>query len=183
MCWVLGPLSFALFIVRFLCLYVKKGNKSKVQEENNKLLQDEGQASIALWPLMQLWPQHMFGAPRIKQTSLRPRSTACWFTCVRCRGPRMAAMHTHHAVPTSEGGPWAGKEEGRKDWPLLTPSCVHYSSIQTNPTPIPQVPLYKLHISCFIRQKSAYWLQEALGSESKINENLIVWASYTDLKV
>lgn len=136
--------------------------------------------SIAPWPLMQLWPQHMFGAPRIKQTSLRPRSTACWFTCVRCRGPRMAAMHTHHAVPTSEGGPWAGKEEGRKDWPLLTPSCVHHSSIQTNPTPIPPIPLYKLHISCFIRQKSAYWLQEALGSESKINENLIAWASYTD---
>lgn len=136
--------------------------------------------SIAPWPLMQLWPQHMFGAPRIKQTSLRLRSTACWFTCVRCRGPRMAAMHTHHAVPTSEGGPWAGKEEGRKDWPLLTPSCVHHSSIQTNPTPIPPIPLYKLHISCFIRQKSAYWLQEALGSESKINENLIAWASYTD---
>lgn len=136
--------------------------------------------SIAPWPLMQLWPQHMFGAPRIKQTSLRPRSTACWFTCVRCRGPRMAAMHTHHAVPTSEGGPWAGKEEGRKDWPLLTPSCVHHSSIQTNPTPIPPIPLYKLHISCFVCQKNAYWLQEALGSESKINENLIAWASYTD---
>ncbi len=140
--------------------------------------------SIAPWPLMQLWPQHMFGAPRIKQTSLRPRPTACWFTCVRCRSPCMAAMHTHHAVPTSEGGPWAGKEEGRKDWTLLTPSCVHHSSIQTNPTPIP--PFSQSLQSTYIMlhmPKSAYWLQEALGSESKINENLIAWASYTTKRV
>ncbi len=94
-------------------------------------------------------------------------------------------MHGSHAYPSCCSHQRGGALEQEKKragrtgpyWPPHVFTTHPYKQPNSHP-PSPSVFTNYIYMP-----KSAFWLQEALGSESKINENLIVWASYTTKRV